>query len=110
MAVNFHFDKDVAYKPVDPGVERKIMAYDDNIMLCHLKFAKGSVGNLHHHPHTQVTYVLKGAFEFTIGEEKHVVRAGDVLYKQPDIVHGCVCVEEGELLDIFTPKRDDFLK
>jgi len=26
------------------------------------------------------------------------------------LVHGTECLEKGVLLDIFTPKRDDFLK
>lgn len=65
---------------------------------------------MHHHPHEQCTYILSGAFEFEVDGCKHIVRAGDTLYKQPDVVHGCVCVEDGELLDIFTPSRKDFLK
>ena len=56
-----------------------------------------------------VTYVLSGEFEFTIGEETRVVSAGDTLYKQPGIMHGCVCLQPGTLLDTFTPIREDFL-
>jgi len=26
-----------------------------------------------------------------------------------EAVHGCVCLEPGELIDCFTPRRDDFL-
>jgi len=26
------------------------------------------------------------------------------------VEHGCVCMKEGILLDIFTPMREDFLK
>ena len=48
--------------------------------------------------------------EFTIDGVKKVVRAGDTLYKLPHIPHGCVCLEEGVLLDTFTPHRADFLK
>ena len=58
---------------------------------------------MHSHPHEQLTYVLSGEFEFTIGEEKHIVRAGDTLYKAPHVMHGCVCLQPGTLLDTFTP-------
>jgi quercetin dioxygenase-like cupin family protein len=54
--------------------------------------------------------VLSGEFEFTIGDEKHVVSAGDTLYKKPEIMHGCVCLKPGTLLDTFTPVRQDFLQ
>ena len=72
-------------------------------------FEKGAVGTLHSHPHEQITYVLSGEFEFTIGDETKIVKAGDALYKQPDIIHGCTCLSEGVLLDNFTPMRKDFV-
>ncbi len=48
-------------------------------------------------------------FEFTIGEEKKIVSAGDTLLKKNGIEHGCVCLEEGILLDCFNPMRDEFV-
>lgn len=49
-----------------------------------------TVGALHHHPHTQITYVVSGVFEFEIDGVKKTVRAG-------------------VLLDIFNPIREDFV-
>ncbi len=109
MSNNFNFSVEAVYKDLGGGVERAIRAYDDNLMICELNFEKGAIGALHHHPHTQISYVKSGAFEFEIDGVKKIVREGDVLYKQPDVVHGCVCLEAGTLLDIFTPKRADFL-
>ncbi len=105
----WNFNDGIDAENTAPGVERKIMAYGDEIMCVENHFAKGAVGAMHHHPHTQVTYVVSGAFEFTVGEEKNIVKAGDVLLKQNGIEHGCVCLEEGILLDIFTPMREDFV-
>ena len=34
---------------------------------------------------------------------------GDSLVIGPQVVHGCECIEAGELIDTFTPRRDDFL-
>ncbi|MBQ7055085.1 MAG: cupin domain-containing protein [Oscillospiraceae bacterium] len=92
------------------GVKRKILAYGDALMQVEVHFEKGSVGAMHSHPHSQLTYVLEGEFEFTIGGEKKIVRKGDTLYKVPHILHGCVCLEKGILLDTFNPYREDFLK
>ena len=72
-------------------------------------FEQGAIGAMHSHPHEQLTYVLEGEFEFTIGGETRIVKAGDTLYKQPNIMHGCVCKKKGALLDTFTPQRQDFL-
>ena len=37
------------------------------------------------------------------------VEKGDTLLKTDNVEHGCVCLEEGILLDIFTPYREDFV-
>jgi quercetin dioxygenase-like cupin family protein len=106
----FVYNKDIVLEDLGSGVSRKILAYSDNIMSVEVHFEKGAVGPLHSHPHEQLTYVLSGKFEFTIGDETKIVSAGDALYKQPDIVHGCVCLEAGVLLDNFTPMRKDFIQ
>ena len=73
-------------------------------------FRKGAVGSLHHHPHTQITYVVSGVFEFEIDGEKKVVRAGDTMLKTDGVEHECVCLEDGVLLVIFSPMREDFVE
>lgn len=92
------------------GVTRQIMGYDGQVMMVKVKFEKGAAGTLHTHYHTQTTYVESGKFEFTVGNEKKVVKAGDGIYMEPDVLHGCVCLEPGILVDCFAPMRADFLK
>jgi len=103
------FINDVKPEVGGEGVERKVLAYNDDVMCVENTFQKGAVGKLHSHPHTQITYVVKGEFEFEIDGEKKVVKAGDSMLKTDSVVHGCVCLEEGVLLDIFTPMREDFV-
>lgn len=100
---------DIELEAAADGVNRKILSYTDELMIVENHFAKGAVGAMHHHPHTQITYVVSGKFEFTIAGEKRVVNAGDSMLKKDGIEHGCVCLEEGILLDIFTPMREDFV-
>ncbi|MBB3322349.1 MULTISPECIES: cupin domain-containing protein [Atlantibacter] len=92
------------------GVTRRILAHNGRMMAVEVNFQEGAVGAMHNHPHEQLTYVLSGEFEFTIGDETRRVTAGDTLYKEPHIMHGCVCIKAGTLLDTFTPIREDFLK
>ena len=84
--------------------------YDGQVMLVKVKFEKGAIGTPHTHYHTQTTYVASGKFEFTVGNEKKIVKAGDGIYIEPDILHSCVCLEPGVLIDCFAPMRADFLK
>ena len=105
----WNFNKDIDLEPCGQGIARKIMAYADEMMCVENHFEKGGVGALHSHPHTQITYIVSGAFEFEVDGEKKIVRAGDVLLKRNGIEHGCVCREEGILLDIFNPMRKEFV-
>lgn len=95
--------------PAGEGVVRRVLAYNDGLMTVENTFRTGAVGKLHSHPHTQITYVVSGVFSFTIDGETRVVRQGDTLLKTDGVEHGCVCLEEGILLDIFTPMRRDFV-
>ena len=106
---NFIFAEETAWHDAGAGAVRQILGYNDQIMMVKVKFKKGDVGAPHSHPHVQVTYVAEGAFEFTVGNETRVVRVGDALYQQPDVVHGCVCLEDGILIDCFSPMRETFL-
>ena len=60
-------------------------------------------------PHTQITYIVSGRYRFTIGDETREVGPGDTLLKQNGVMHGCVCLEGGVMLDFFTPMREDFV-
>ena len=105
----FVYAKDVKWENPAPGVRRQVMAYDGQIMLVKVCFEKGAVGTVHEHYHSQATYVVSGQFELQIGDEKKVLSAGDAYYIEPDQLHGCVCLEDGILIDVFSPMRADFL-
>ena len=105
----FIYNKDVVLEDLGDGISRKVLAHSDNMMAVEVHFEKGAIGSMHNHPHEQLTYVLSGVFEFTIGDEKKIVKAGDTMYKEPKIEHGCVCLEAGILIDNFTPMRKDFV-
>ena len=106
----FVYNQDVKLEDLGAGVSRKILAYSDNIMSVEVHFEDGAVGAMHSHPHEQLTYVLSGEFEFTIGDETKILKACDALYKEPNVMHGCVCLKAGVLLDNFTPMRKDFIQ
>ncbi len=106
----FFLAEECPAKTVDDGIRRAVLAHGEDLMCCRLWFDKNAVGKLHEHPHVQISYILSGKFEFQIGDKKVVLSAGDSTYKVSGIIHGSVCLEAGELLDIFTPERKDFLK
>lgn len=103
-------DRDIPWEQVDTGVKRKIMGYDEKLMVVKVQFDKGGIGTLHQHYHSQITHIESGTFEVEIGAEKKILTAGDAFYIPPNVVHGAVCLEAGVLIDIFSPMREDFIK
>jgi len=97
------------WESVDAGVKRKILGYDNQMMMVCVSFAKGAIGALHHHIHRQVSYVESGSFEVTIDGKKMLLKKGDCFFVAPNRVHGVVALEEGSLIDVFAPARLDFL-
>ena len=98
------------WEAVDDKIQRQIVGFDDNVMMVNVRFEKGGVGTLHNHPHTQVTHISDGKFEVTIGDETTILEKGDSFYIPSNVMHGVVCLEEGMLVDVFTPMREDFIK
>jgi len=103
-------DADIEMDNLGAGISRKIITYDESLMLVKVIFEKGSVGAVHQHYHTQISYVEKGSFEVMINGEKKVLGIGSSFYVPPNIPHGVYCLEEGVLLDMFSPMREDFIK
>ena len=106
----FIADNDIAWELPEPGIRRKVMAHDDRLMLVKVEFRKGAVGALHEHHHSQISHVESGVFEISIGGEKQVLKAGDAYYIPPHVIHGALCLEDGVLIDVFSPHREDFVK
>jgi quercetin dioxygenase-like cupin family protein len=106
----FQFENELPWEEADRGIQRKIYGYDDKVMMVKVKFEAGAIGNMHSHPHSQVTYVESGVFDMTIGTETKRIKTGDGYYVKPHVLHGVVCIEPGVLIDVFSPLREDFLK
>jgi quercetin dioxygenase-like cupin family protein len=106
----FIYDNDINWDVTGQGVRRKIMAYDEKLMLVKVEFETGGIGPVHQHPHVQMSHVESGSFEIEIAGEKKVLNAGDAFYIPSNIWHGAVCLQAGVLIDMFSPMREDFLK
>jgi quercetin dioxygenase-like cupin family protein len=106
---NYFYGSDIPLEDLGNGSKRKVLAYHQNLMMVEVNFEKGAVGEIHSHPHEQMTYVLEGEFEFDIDGKKQIVKAGDSMFKESNVLHGTICLEKGRLLDVFSPHREDFI-
>ncbi|MBX6360737.1 MAG: cupin domain-containing protein [Acidobacterium ailaaui] len=106
---SFCVSEDVNWTTMDKGIQRKVLSYNKYLMLVHVRFEKGAVGKLHHHYHRQVSFIEEGVFEVTINNITKVLKKGDSYIVEPEEVHGVVALENGAIIDIFTPAREEFI-
>lgn len=102
-------DRNQPWEDLGNGLQRKIMSYNADVMVVKVRFEQHAVGTTHQHPHTQVTYVAEGLFEYTVDGHTCILHAGDSCLVPPNTLHGCRCIEPGILMDVFSPMREDFL-
>lgn len=95
--------------PAEPGVVRKLVALGEQLTAMQIRFEAGAAGARHQHPHEQLTLVLSGRFRFVLGQTTHDLGAGESVSIPGSLGHEALALEAGELLDMFTPVRDDLL-
>jgi quercetin dioxygenase-like cupin family protein len=95
---------------VGEGTKRRILQDGEKAMLVQLQFERGAKGALHNHPHEQISFVVRGKVRFTIEGQSTDLVAGQSIHVAPNLMHGAEALEETELLDIFSPPREDFRK
>ena len=73
-----------------------------------VELAPGVALPMHHHPHEQVTYVIYGRFEFTVGEETTILEPGMVALIPGGVAHGGKTLTACRVIDLFSPVREDY--
>jgi len=94
------FETGAAYE----GIERRVLAFTDELMLVHYTVDAGAVFPAHTHEEAeQAVYVIDGEIEL-FGDETAVLGAGDTFVVGPSTEHGVRGrAEETQLIDAFTP-------
>lgn len=104
------FHEQMKVEKCGEGVVRRVLAYDDGMMMVENTFETGAVGAVHSHPHLQTAYIAEGEFTFEIDGVGKRVKKGDSVLLPCNVPHGLVCHRAGVVLDVFTPMREDFVK
>ena len=93
-----------------PGVIRKTLAYDNEVMLCHFTLNKGAKIPLHNHRATQAGYIVKGRVKFLSEDSKNDFegQAGDSYVFSAFAKHGTIALEDTEYVEAFVPPRNEY--
>jgi quercetin dioxygenase-like cupin family protein len=92
-----------------PGLTRRVLAYNENLMLTEHTMEKGSVFPRHSHTNDQLAYLVSGHIRVSAGDKTFEARAGDSFVLHGGIEHQVWALERSVALDIFTPLREDYL-
>ena len=92
----------------EPGMIRQVLAYNPRLMLVRHTFEKGWKGARHSHPHHQMVYVVRGHILFQSQGKSWEMRAGDSIVVDGGVEHQASAVEPSEVLDVFTPYRQEY--
>lgn len=93
----------------EPGLKRRVLAYNDKLFLAEHEMKKGWVGTVHSHPHDQIVYVVRGHLIVSTQGRTFDVLAGDTFVVRGGVEHGARAVEDALVVDVFTPCREDYL-
>jgi quercetin dioxygenase-like cupin family protein len=86
------------------------MVAGQNALISFIENPPGCIFPLHSHPAEQILIILEGEEDHICGEEKFLMKAGDICVHPPDMVHGGETKTGFKGIDIFCPPREDWLE
>jgi quercetin dioxygenase-like cupin family protein len=98
---------DIPVKQTLPGFFGK-MVHGETSSLVFWDIKKGGISPEHHHIHEQITYIVEGELEMTIGGEKYLFTPGTVHVIPSNVPHSAVAITDCKIIDSFAPARDDY--
>jgi quercetin dioxygenase-like cupin family protein len=85
------------------------MVSTDRVLLSFIENPPGCVFPLHGHPSEQILILLEGEEDHICGEEKFLMKAGDICIHPPNVMHGGETKAGFKGIDIFCPPREEWL-
>ena len=102
-----------ALKKVFKGVSLDSLAIGERSMVAKMNYVKGNFATTHQHPHEQCGYVISGEYRLKVEiPEENIdilLHAGDSYAIPGNTPHSFEVIEGGEVVDVFTPQREDYL-
>lgn len=95
-------------KEIFSGTIRGHYAHLERVTIGEVHLDANTVVPIHQHPHEQVTYVIAGRFEFTVGDETRILEPGTAALIPGNVPHGGKTLTACRVIDLFAPVREDY--
>jgi quercetin dioxygenase-like cupin family protein len=102
-------NKENPWIDICPGIKRRTLASGKAMYQMRAQLAAGSKMPAHQHPQEQIVHILSGRMKLIVDGTPHELATGDSFYLASNIPHGVETMEETQVLDTFSPPRDDYL-
>jgi quercetin dioxygenase-like cupin family protein len=106
--VKLHIWNEIPAEALSPRMTRKVI-HSERLTIARLSLARGAVVPQHAHEHEQVTTVLSGRLQFQLDGRELELGAGESLEIPPFVAHGVTALEDSDILDLFAPRREDWI-
>lgn len=87
---------------------RARFVHGEHITVGQIRIAAGATLPRHAHPHEQISTLVKGRFEFTLGGETMLLKPGSVVVIPPNVPHSAKALTDCFVVDTFYPVREDY--
>ncbi len=91
------------------GISFDLLAVGQKSMVTRMNFKAGNTVPLHSHPNEQSGYVISGKHRIQYQNISEILDPGDSYSIPENIEHSWEVIEGGEVIDVFTPPRPDYL-
>ena len=91
------------------GVSFDVLAVGQKSMVTRMNYKVGNNVPLHSHPNEQSGYVISGKYRIKYQNINEILNPGDSYSIPENIEHSWEVIENGEVIDVFTPPRQDYL-
>jgi len=101
---------DVPYVDVAEGHVMQLIT-GKNIMVSFVELAPNKSFPMHNHPAEQMTYILEGEIDITLGKQTYNMKSGDMAIIPSNVIHqGKTSNAKCIFLDVFSPPREEFME
>jgi quercetin dioxygenase-like cupin family protein len=99
--------KDINPKELVPGITG-YYAHGKSLTFGYVEIKAGADLPEHHHPHEQITFIIEGQLDMTIGGKFCPLTAGMYHVIPSNVPHSAIAKTDCKAIDVFNPVREEY--
>jgi quercetin dioxygenase-like cupin family protein len=101
--------KTIEIEQLNDKLSRQMIS-GERATISQLLLKKGAAVPRHSHINEQYSWIISGALKFIFDDREILVGEGEILLIPADVPHSAVALEDTVDVDIFAPRREDWIR